>query len=145
MRIEQPWSRAAWIDLAHPGRRADVAGIDPQAGGAGLGRLDAALVVKVDVGDERHAAALAMVGEGGGGLLVRAGDADDVGARLLQLADLRDGRRGVGGDGVGHRLHGDRRVAAHRDGADVDLAAGAAIDRPPRAQAGVVLNGHDGP
>ena len=41
-------------DLAHPLGRADIAGIDAQAGGAALGRLDRALVVEMDVGDDRH-------------------------------------------------------------------------------------------
>jgi hypothetical protein len=50
MRIEQPWSRAAWITS-----RTRSGGVDPQAGGAGLGRFDPALVVEVDVGHERHA------------------------------------------------------------------------------------------
>ena len=40
--------------LAHPLGAADIAGIDAQAGGAGLGRLDGALVVEMDVGDDRH-------------------------------------------------------------------------------------------
>ena len=41
-------------DVADAVGRADIAGIDAQAGGARLGRLDAALVVKMDVGHERH-------------------------------------------------------------------------------------------
>ena len=42
--------------FAHPLGRADIAGIDAQAGGAGIGRLERALVVEMDVGDDRHAA-----------------------------------------------------------------------------------------
>ena len=34
----------------------DVAGIDAQAGRAGLGGLDAAAIVEMDVGDDRHRA-----------------------------------------------------------------------------------------
>ena len=47
-------------------------------------------------------------------LVARHGDADDVGAGLGDAADL--GHRGgqVGGLGLGHRLHGDRRAAADR-------------------------------
>ena len=41
-------------DLAHALGAADIAGIDAQAGGARLGRLDGALVVEVDVGHDRH-------------------------------------------------------------------------------------------
>ena len=40
--------------LAHALGAADVAGIDAQAGRARLGRLDGALVVEMDVGDDRH-------------------------------------------------------------------------------------------
>ena len=43
MRMEQPWSVAAWITSRTRSARADVAGIDAQAGRARLGRLDAAL------------------------------------------------------------------------------------------------------
>jgi hypothetical protein len=48
-------------DLTHAVGAADIARIDPQAGRAGLGRLDAALVVEVDVGHERH---LGLAGDG---------------------------------------------------------------------------------
>ena len=44
--------------LAHPVGRADIAGIDAQAGRARLGRLDRALVVEMDVGHERDLDAL---------------------------------------------------------------------------------------
>ena len=42
----------------HPFRAADIAGVDAQARRAGIGRLDGALIVEVDVGDDRHAARL---------------------------------------------------------------------------------------
>ena len=115
-------------DLAHPLGAADIAGIDAQAGGAGVGRLDGALIVKVDVGDDRHPARSDDLVQCPGRVLVRAGDADDVDARLLAALDLRDGRLGIGGQGVGHRLHGDRRIAAHRHGPDHDLPRLAAHD-----------------
>ena len=40
--------------FAHPLGRADVARIDAQAGRAGVGRFQRALVVEMDVGDDRH-------------------------------------------------------------------------------------------
>ena len=61
--------------------------------------------------------------QGRGRFLVGAGDPHDIGAGLLQLADLGDGRRRVGGQRVGHRLHRDRRIAADRHRADMDLPA----------------------
>src|SRR5690606_24739761 len=118
-------------DFLDPLDRADVAGVDAQAGGARLGGLDAAAVVEVDVGPQRHAG-LARDGlEGRRGVLVRAGDADDVGPGLFQLADLLQRRRRVGGRRIGHRLDADRRATADRDGADHDLAALTALDVAP--------------
>lgn len=129
-------------DVADPLRVADVAGIDPQAGRARLSRLNSALVVKVDVGDERDLRRSGDLLEGRCGLLVRARDADNVGSGLFQLADLVDRRPGVGRQGVGHRLDGDRGVAAHLDVPDADLAALAAIDGAPGSDAGVGFGGH---
>ena len=57
-----------------------------------------------------------------GGVFVGAGHAHDIGARFFERADLLDRGAGVAGDGVGHALHGDRRVAADRNLADHDLA-----------------------
>ena len=53
---------------------------------------------------------------------------------FLGSADLRDGRRRVGGQRVGHRLHGDRRVAADRHRADMDLPALAAREYRDRGE-----------
>src|SRR3546814_12826692 len=41
-------------DLRHARLGPDVARIDPEAGSAGVGRFQRALVVEMDVGDERH-------------------------------------------------------------------------------------------
>ena len=57
-------------------------------------------------------------------LVARDRDADQVGPRLGDLVDLLHGRLEVGGLGLGHRLHGDRRAAADRHAADEDLALG---------------------
>src|SRR5258708_7189263 len=43
-------------DVADALGRADIAGVDAQAGGARLGRFDGPLVVEMDVGDGRHGA-----------------------------------------------------------------------------------------
>jgi hypothetical protein len=110
---------------------ADIARIDPQAGGAGLGRLDAALVVEVDVGHERHPRLAGDGLERRRAVGVGAADPDDVGPGLFQLTDLLQRRGGVAGQGVGHRLDGDRRVAAHLDIADADLARLPARDHAP--------------
>jgi hypothetical protein len=111
MRMEQPWSRAACTTF-HPRGVADVAGVDAQARRAGLRRLDAAFVVEVDVGHERHHRRLGDRLERRRRFGVGAGDAHDVRAGFFQQADLADGGVGVSRQGVGHRLHGDRRIAA---------------------------------
>ncbi len=67
-------------DFAHPVGAADIAGIDPEAGGAGLGGFDAALIVEVDVGDDRHLDLFHDLLQRRGRILVRAGDPHDVGA-----------------------------------------------------------------
>ena len=121
--------------LAHLGVRADVARVDAQAGGAGLGGLDGALVVEVDVRDDRHGAGRDDGLERLRGLLVGAGDAHDVGPRLGAGAHLGDGAADVRGQGVGHGLDRDRGVAADLDLAHADLAAGAAGDVAPGSDA----------
>ncbi len=63
----------------------------------------------------------ADVRNGGGGLVAVDGDAHDFGAGARQRRDLRDGAVDIGGVGVGHRLHDDRRAAADGDVADHDL------------------------
>src|SRR5690606_36723824 len=123
--------------LAHPVAAADVARIDPQARGDGLGRRDPAAVVEVDVGHQRDLRLAGDGAEGRSGVLVRTGDPDDVGPRLLQPRDLVDRRRGVGRGGVAHRLDRYRRVAADGDVSDHDLAALAALDVAPRTDVGV--------
>ena len=115
--------------LAHALGAADVAGIDAQAGGARLGRLDGALVVEMDVGDDRHLRRpCTIVAQRRGRFLVGAGDADDVGAGLLAAADLRDGRRRRRWSACWSWSGRDRRVAADRHGADHDLPRLAAHD-----------------
>ena len=59
--------------------------------------------------------------DGGGGLLAVDGDAHHFGAGARERCDLRDRAVDIGGVGVGHRLHDDRRAAADGDVADLDL------------------------
>src|SRR3546814_5358462 len=60
----------------------------------------------------------------------------DVGARDLHGAHLGDGALDIGGARVGHGLHGNRRIAAHRHLADVDLA------RPAPDNVAIGANAH---
>ena len=70
----------------------------------------------LDVGDRRRR------------LVAVDGDAHDLGARPRQRRHLADGAVDIGGVGVGHRLHHDRRAAAHGHGADLD--GGGVVPRP---------------
>ena len=63
---------------------------------------------------------------GGGALVAVDGDAHDLGAGAVQCCNLRDGLVDIGGVGVGHRLHDDRRAAADDHAADIDADRGAA-------------------
>ena len=111
-------------DLAHPLGRADIAGVDAQAGGAALRRLDRPLVVEMDVGDDRHrrpartmcfsASADSWSGQDTRTMSAPARSSACT-CSTVALTSLRHR--------VGHRLHRDRRVAADRHLADMDLAA----------------------
>ena len=61
-----------------------------------------------------------MLRHGGGRLVAVDRDAHELGAGARQRRDLARGAFDVGGVGVGHRLHDDRRAAADRDAADID-------------------------
>jgi hypothetical protein len=100
---------------------ADVAGVQANAVGAGLDRLQRKRVVEVDVGDHGDRRLRDDRLQRLGVLLARDRDAHEVGARLGHRADLVHRRLKVGGLGLGHRLHGDRCAAADRHRADVDL------------------------
>ena len=79
----------------------------------------------MEVADQRHGDAelrepVADLRHRGGGLVAVDRDAHDLGAGVRQRRDLARGRLDVGGVGVGHRLHDDRRAAADGDAADID-------------------------
>ena len=59
--------------------------------------------------------------DGGGGLLAVDRDPHQFGTGARQRCDLRHGAFDIGGVGIGHRLHDDRRTAADGDIADHDL------------------------
>ena len=106
---------------------ADVARVEAQGVDALVDGLERELVVKVDVGDERHGDLAQYIAEVLGGLHVGHGEPHDIAACGLQGADLGDSRLGIRRLRIRHRLHGDRRTAADRDLADVDLARRTAL------------------
>ena len=131
MRIAQPLARAAAMTSLTRSAEPMLPGIDAQAGGAGVGRFERALVVEMDVGDDRHARLAHDLAQRSGAVDVGARDADDVRPGFLAAADLVDRRGGVAGRRVGHRLDGHRRIAADGDIADHDLARLAPDDIAP--------------
>ena len=72
-------------------------------------------------GDAELAQAVADVRHGGSGLIAIDGDAHHFGSGARQRRDLRDRAFDIGGVGVGHRLHDDRRTPADGNVADHDL------------------------
>ena len=68
--------------------------------------------MEMDVGDERNIDRLNDFFQRSRGGFVRARNAHDIGAGFFQLANLFDGRLGIGGQRCCHRLNRDRCVAA---------------------------------
>ena len=91
---------------------ADIAGIDAQFGGTGLDGADGELIVKVNIGDNRHR----RLGTDGTEALERGlggyAHAHDIAARLRKRTHLCKRCLGIGGIGAGHGLNHDRRAAA---------------------------------
>ncbi len=108
---------------------ADIAGIDAVfVERFGAGRIVGQELVAdiMEVADQRRgdaalAQAVADMRHGGGGLLAVDRDPHQFGPGARQGRDLGDGAVDIGGVGVGHRLHHDRRAAADGDIADHDL------------------------
>jgi hypothetical protein len=114
---------AARTTSRHALAAADIAGVDAQAGRARIGGFERALVVEMDVGDDRHRAARTISRSA-------AVDSSSGHDTRMMSAPASSQRRiwsivafGVAGQRVGHGLHRDRRVAADRHLADHDLAA----------------------
>ncbi len=136
--LEQPLVEAAGVDAdpdARPGglgalgdlgdlivELADVARVDPDGRAAGVDRGIHIFGLEVDVGDDRDVGVLGDLGEGVGVVLARAGNAHDVAAGSGELGDLLKSGVDIAGERRGHRLDADGAVAAHPNGADLDLA-----------------------
>ena len=138
MRIETPASlapRAISLDLVV--ELADVARVDADRGAAGVDRGVDVLRLEVDVGDDRDLRLARDRRQRVGVVLGRAGHAHDVAAGGRELGDLLQRRVDVGGRRRRHRLHGDGRVAADRDLADLDLAVCPAGREDGRGRGGI--------
>ena len=102
-------------DLANAVDRTDVAGIDAEFVDSRVERLQRELVVKMNVGDDRHFGPFADLVHRGRRIVIGHGDADDLTPRLDHLLDLSDRAVDIGRVGLCHRLHDDRRTAADLD------------------------------
>ncbi len=131
-------------DLFHPFIAADVAGIDAQAGRPAGSRFQRAPVMEMDVGDDRHIDLPDDVLQRQRAFLVRARDPDDIDPRGFRPFDLRDRAGHIGGQGIRHGLHRDRRAVAYRDFTDIDPAGLAPDDLLVGAitHAGLLHRGH---
>ena len=117
-------------DLRHLLVVADVAGGDAQAVRASFGSGEAALVVEVDVRDQRHVTHFLLdLTKSLGGGEGRHRDAHDVRTRLHRRADLGHGGGHVLGVGVGHGLHRDGGGAADGDAPHTNSARKAPRNR----------------
>ena len=103
---------------------ADVAGVDADAVGAGVDRLERERVVEVDVGDHRDRRLAHDPLERLHVLVARDRAAHQVAARVGDGVDLAHGGVVVGGLRLRHRLDGDGRSPADLHAADVDLPLG---------------------
>jgi hypothetical protein len=116
---------------------ADIAGVDAVLGerlGAGRMLAEERVAVVVEVADQRHLAAdriqpLADPRHRGGGLMGVDGEPHQLRTRVRQRLDLGRGSFGIGGVGVGHRLHHDGRAAADQDAPDRHADARSPPDR----------------
>ena len=138
IRIEVPWSLAALRDLLDlVVELADVAGVDPHRGAAGVDRGEDVLRLEVDVGDDRDLAVRGDLGQGLGVVLARAGDPDDVAAGGGQLGDLLQGGVDVGGQrgasSTARRSARPRRPPPSRRGSSGSCAGGRAGRPAPPA------------
>jgi len=91
------------------------------------------MVVKVDVRDQGHSHLCQDGGQRFGRGFIGAGHADDVRPCLLQSMNLGQCCGHIIGRRIGHGLHADRRIAADRNGANLDSAGAPALNLAPGA------------
>lgn len=107
------------IDL---GPIADIAGIDAQLGSTGLNGTNGELMVKVNIGNNRHRRLRTNHAKALERSLDGHAHAHNITTRLGKRAHLRKRRLGVSGIGAGHGLNHNRSAAAylhvaHKNGA----------------------------
>src|SRR4051812_3223258 len=121
---------------------ADVPGVDPDGGDAGVDRAQSEARVEVDVRDHRERAEADDRGQRVCVVDLRDGDADDLAPGARERRDLRRRRRHVVRLRQRHRLDDDRRAAADLDAAD---AHGAFACHRVMVAAAFAATGHDRP
>jgi hypothetical protein len=116
-----------------PLARSDVAGVDTEASRALVGSFERPLVVEVNVGNDRHVRRAGDFVEPRRRFRRGAAHPDDIDPGILAAANLVDRRPDILGRSIGHGLHGDRGIPAHRYLAQHDLPALAARNVAPGA------------
>ena len=103
---------------AHPLVLPDVAGVDANLIDTRRHAIQRQTVIKMNVRHQRHIHRRFDGVHQPYRLCIRNGDAKNVASRRLQRFRLRDSTAHIRGGTVAHRLHRDRRRAAHRHPAD---------------------------
>ncbi len=93
---------------------ANIARIDAQTVNPVLSHFQRDAVIEVDIGHQRYRHLLLDQFKGFRRIHGRYRNPYDIRPDALQRADLRHCRIHIGGTGVGHRLHGDRRITTNR-------------------------------
>ncbi len=122
-------------DLAHAFCRSDITRVDPQARRTGFGGFDRTFVMEMDIGNDRDMHLLDDVFKRRSRFPIRAGNTNNIGTCFFKAQNLIHGCRNIGGQGVGHRLHRDRRISTNFHITNADLAAFAAFNISIRADA----------
>ena len=101
--------------LANPRRIANIARIDPQTGGTGLGCLDGAAIMEMDIGNNRNRTLRTNGFQRRGAVFIGAGHPHNISTGRRRRIDLRQGAVNITCQAVGHGLHRNWRIAANRN------------------------------
>src|SRR5690606_15579652 len=99
-------------DLAYAVDGTDVPGIDAEFVDARIQSFEREFVMEMDVGDDRHVRAFADLVHRGRGVVIRHGDADYLATGFDHFVDLFNCAFDIRRVRFGHRLDGDRSIAA---------------------------------
>ncbi len=96
-------------------RRADIAGVNAQTSRTSGGGFNRSFIMEMNIRDDRHRALFDNLMQSGGAILIRARHTHNISASLRGFVNLVKRARDICGQRVGHRLHRNRRITAHRN------------------------------